>query len=261
MAPSLQLARPRLDPFGLIWTLVRTEFKVRYHRTVLGFFWALLRPTAMVVVLASVFSFLFADQPHYRLELLVGMFLWDFFADSTKTGLISLHAKAYLLTKTPFPRWVMVVTSFSNAIITLVVVCTATVVILWAVGRPVTPLTVSLFACYVLCLVVMVVGISLGTSVLFLRYRDLNQVWEVAIHAGFFLSPVVYPMGAIPERYHFLLYLWPPTPVIQFSRAVLIDGVPPTLKAHLLLLLETLVVLGIGIEMFRRHAPKIAERL
>ena len=48
---------------------------------------------------------------------------------------------------------------------------------------------------------------------LFLRYRDLNQIWDMVMQAGFFLAPIVYPLGVIPERFHFYLYLWPPTPV------------------------------------------------
>ena len=70
---------------GLIWTLVRTDFKARYHGTIEGFVWALLKPLTMFVVLMSVFSFLFPN-PAYKLNLIIGLFLWDFFAEGTKTG-------------------------------------------------------------------------------------------------------------------------------------------------------------------------------
>src|SRR3954463_11366218 len=84
-------------PFaGLIWTLVRTDFKVRYHGTIGGFVWALLKPLTMFVMLMSVFSFLFASDPHYKLNLIIGLFLWDFFAEGTKAGLISLDARGFL---------------------------------------------------------------------------------------------------------------------------------------------------------------------
>src|SRR5947207_8069147 len=95
--------RARLIPAGLVWTLVRTDFKARYHGTVGGFAWALLKPLGMFVVLMSVFSLLFASNPTYKLDLIIGLFLWDFFAEGTKTGLTSLHAKGYLLTKARFP--------------------------------------------------------------------------------------------------------------------------------------------------------------
>ena len=86
-------ARPRASQAGLVWTLVRTDFKARYHGTLSGFVWALLKPPAMFVVLEAVFSFIFSTDAHYRSNLLIGLFLWDFFAEGTKTGMISLHAR------------------------------------------------------------------------------------------------------------------------------------------------------------------------
>src|SRR6478735_6721461 len=88
---------------GLVWTLVRTDFKARYHGTLSGFVWALLKPTAMFVVLTSVFSLVFAADPSYKLNLIIALFLWDFFAEGTKTGLTSLHAKGFLLAKSRLP--------------------------------------------------------------------------------------------------------------------------------------------------------------
>jgi len=105
----------------LIWTLVRTDFKVRYHGTIGGFVWALLKPLTMFVMLMSVFSFLFASDPHYKLNLIIGLFLWDFFAESTKAGLMSLDARGFLLTKARCPAWILVVTALSNALITFAV--------------------------------------------------------------------------------------------------------------------------------------------
>src|SRR3954469_4141464 len=104
---------------GLVWTLIRTDFKARYHGTLGGFVWALLKPMSMFVVLMGVFSFLFAANPLYKLNLIVGLFLWDFFAEGTKNGLTSLHARGYLLTKSRVPSWILVITSISNAVITL----------------------------------------------------------------------------------------------------------------------------------------------
>src|SRR5262249_35636120 len=97
--------------------------------------------------------------------------------------------------------------------------------------------------------------------VMFVRYRDLNQVWDVVIQAGFFLAPIVYPIGVIPERFHRYLYLWPPTPIIQFSRGVLVEGSVPTLRAHVLLLTFSTLILLTGSAIFNRYAPRAAEYL
>lgn len=249
---------PYLD---LVWTLVRTDFKARYHGTLSGFVWALLKPLAMFVTLLAIFSFVFATEPNYRTNLLVGLFLWDFFAESTKVGLVSLAQKSFLLTKAKFPAWIVVVTSIANPLITLVVFAVAIVVFLAASGRFQGPASVALFALYLLLFLAVCVGFSLGTSVLFLRYRDLNQVWEVVSQAGFFVTPIIWPIGAIPERYHFLLYLWPPTPFVDFTRQVLVGGTEPTLRATSYLVAEAVIVFAAGLLLFRRLAPHSAERL
>jgi len=254
-------AGQRVDVPGMLWTLIRTDFKSRYHGTLGGFVWALLKPALMFVVLMSVFSLIFASTPNYRLNLIVGLFLWEFFVEATKTGLISLHAKAFLLTKARFPPWVLVVASLSNAVITLAVFALTFLAYLVAIGQAPGALEVALSLLYLVLFFLVVTGFSLGSSVLFLRYRDLNQVWEVITQAGFFIAPIIYPLDIIPERYHIYLYLWPPTPVIQFSRAVLVDGGIPTLKAHLLLVAVAAVVFTAGAALFRAYSPSAAENL
>jgi lipopolysaccharide transport system permease protein len=244
---------------GLIWTLVRTDFKARYHGTLGGFVWALLKPMSMFVVLMSVFSFLFAANPRYKLDLIVGLFLWDFFAEGSKSGLTSLHARGYLLTKSRVPSWILVITSISNAAITLAVFTLVITIFLTAAGHPPTPAALAAFGAYCAALMAIVVGFSLAASVLFLRYRDLNQFWDMALQAGFFLSPIIYPLDILPERFHFYLYIWPPTPVIEFSRAVLVAGTMPTTRGHLYLLGDAAFCLAVGMAIFWWLSPRAAE--
>jgi homopolymeric O-antigen transport system permease protein len=246
---------------GLLWTLVRTDFKSRYHGSLGGYVWALLKPLAMFLVLLAVFSFVFHDDPNYKVNLIVGLFLYDFFSEATKTALISLHTRGYLITKANFPSWIIVVTSVSNALSTLLLFSIVLLTFLALSGRPPSAVAILLFGWYELHYLLIVIGFGLGASVFFLRYRDLNQLWEVVAQAGFFLAPIVYPLAVLPERLHFYLYIWPPTPVIMFSRSVLVDGVIPTFKAHALLSGETLVVLALGSVIYWARAPRIAEAL
>jgi lipopolysaccharide transport system permease protein len=249
------------DIAGAVWTLVRTDFRVRYHGTWMGFLWALLKPLATLAVLLTVFGFVFASTPDYVLHVVLGVFLYEYFQEATKTGLISLHQKGYLLTRSRFPRWILVVASTANPLVTLAVSSFGLIAYLALAGRPPGLVAAGLYLLYLAHFVAIVVGFSLAASVLFVRYRDLNQVWEVISQAGFFVAPVIYPIGAIPERYHLLLYLWPPTPVMQFSRAALSGGPTPTAKAHLLLTALAAATLAIGIAVYRRLAPRAAEYL
>jgi lipopolysaccharide transport system permease protein len=246
---------------GLVWTLVRTDFKVRYHGTWGGFIWALAKPLTMFASLMAVFSFLFASDPAYKLNLIIGLFMWDFFAQGTTTGLGSLDAKRFLLTKARCPAWIIVVTSISNALITLMVFIVIVIGFLIAVGHAPSAIAVAWFLFYCLGLVAIVVGFSLASSALFLRYRDLNQVWDLMTQVGFFIAPVIYPISILPERYHKYLYLWPPTPLIEFSRDVLVKGDLPTLRGELLLIAAVAASLVVGAMVFRRLAPRAAEYL
>src|SRR6188474_645528 len=164
--PPAAAHRQRLG--DLLWTLVRTDFKGRYHASAAGFVWAMLKPLAMFVVLLAVFSFAFANDPDYRLNLIVGLFLWDFFADGTKVGLTSLLAKGYLISKAKFPRWIIVVASLSNAVITLGVFTVVIVAFLALAGRAPSPAHVALFGLLLVHYFLLVVGFGLASSVLFL---------------------------------------------------------------------------------------------
>ncbi len=253
------VARPGSVHAGLIWTLVRTDFKARYHGTFGGFVWALLKPMSMFVVLMGVFSFLFASKPTYKLNLIVGLFLWDFFAEGTKSGLISLAAKGFLLTKARVQPWILVVTSIANAVITLAVFSVVMTVFLVGAGHPPTLAAFGAYAAYCAALTAIVIGFSLAASVLFLRYRDLNQVWDVVLQAGFFIAPIIYPLDILPERFHFYLYVWPPTPVIEFSRSALVAGIMPTTTGHVYLAGDAAICLIVGIVIFRWLSPRAAE--
>lgn len=243
---------------SLAWTLVRTDFKTRYHGSAGGFLWALLKPLSMFIVLLAVFSYVF-DEPQYRLDLVIGLFLYEFFQEATKSGLLSLRAKSYLLTKGRFPSWIVVLASASNAIITLGVFSTVLVGFLVVSGRAPSPAALGLYVVYLIHFIAIVAGFSLAASVLFMRYRDLHQIWEVVSHAGFFIAPIIYPLAILPEQVHVYLYLWPPTPVILFSRSVLVDGLVPSAVAHSLLTLEAALILGAGAMVYRACASRVAE--
>jgi lipopolysaccharide transport system permease protein len=213
----------------------------------------------MFVVLVSVFSLIFNAEPNYRINLIIGLFLWDFFADATKTGMTSLAAKGFLLSKARFPRSVVVVTSIANAFITLLVFVAVVTTYLAATGQRPSLAAFGVFLSVIAALVAIVIGISLSSSVLFLRFRDLNQIWDMATQAGFFVAPIIWPLGVIPERYQIYLYLWPPTPVIEFARMSLIAGTPPTTRGLVCLALMAGGILAIGVLVFRRLAPRAAE--
>src|ERR1035437_759325 len=104
----------------LVLRLAKTDFKLRYHSSILGYVWAILKPLLMFTILNFVFSTLFhlggINNPYYPLELLTGLLLFNFFAEGTMTGMMSLVSKAQLVTKIYVPRWTIVLGSTMNAL-------------------------------------------------------------------------------------------------------------------------------------------------
>ena len=83
----------------------------------------------------------------------------------------------------------------------------------------------------------------------------------MALQAGFFVVPIIYPIGILPEKYHIYLYLWAPTAMIQFTRSVLVDDKLPSLNGHVYLAAAVAVCLLVGTIVYRRLAPRAAEYL
>ncbi len=252
---------PRRHLPGLAWTLIRTDFKARYHGgSASGFVWALLKPLALFLVLFGVFRFLF-PQRTYVFDLMVALTLWDFFNEGTRAGMESLLTKGFLISKVKVPLWIVVATSLGTPVIRLLASSVAVVAAIGLLHGWASPGHIALFALYLVLYAVIVFGFSLGASVLFLRYRDLNQFWDLALQAGFFLAPIVYPIEVFPERIHAFFYLWPVTPVVQFARSVLVENVTPSSKGHLLLVCEAIVVVVAGTVIFKRLGRRAVERL
>jgi lipopolysaccharide transport system permease protein len=113
----------------------------------------------------------------------------------------------------------------------------------------------------VLMLMLIVLGFSLAASMLFIRYRDLNQVWEVFLQAGFFLTPIVYPAERVPAAVRGWLSLWPPTAAIGYARTALLERRVPSLESHALLFGLAATSLVVGILIYRRYEPTIAEHV
>lgn len=253
---------PRRRNLGaLAWTLVRTDFKIRYHGSIGGFAWALLRPLSLFFVLQMVFSLIFTTDARYRVNLIVGLFLWEFFVEATRSGLGALASKAELLTKVKVPAWLLVVCSTANAVVMLGIFVGIIFAYLAALGEFPTTARLLLFMAYLFQFYAIVLGFGLAASVLFLRFRDVNQLWDLTTQVGFFAAPIIYPLGILPERVHVYLYLWPPTPVIQFARDVLVAGVVPSLTAHVLLFLASSAALAVGGLIFTRSQRRAVEYL
>ena len=256
--------------WSLTWTLAFTEFRLRFYGSALGVLWSLARPFMFFGVIYLVFSTVadFEDQVHhYPVVVLFGMVLFQYFGETTGGCLTSLLNRENLLRKIRFPRMVIplsvAVTALLNLGMTLVPVfgfaIASGVELTWDWWQ-IVPL--------LLMLIVLSVGIGMLLAALYPRFRDIAPIWDVGSQVLFYLSPVLYVVTMLPEQYR-QEYMLNPLAMIftQFRHAVIDNSAETAATAAggfgwlLIPGLAIVAVFALGLWVYNRAAPKVAERL
>jgi ABC-2 type transport system permease protein len=184
---------------ALLSELVRTDFKLRYQGSVLGYAWSLLRPLLLFIILYVVFvKFLKLGNgvPHYPVYLLVGIVMWNFFNEITIQSTTSIISRGDLIRKIRIPRWMIVFATSLSALINLGLNLVVVGVFMVVNHVPIMG-TLPLAPLLIIEAYLFALGISLFLSALFVKFRDISYIWEVVLQAGFYLTPILYPLSRI----------------------------------------------------------------
>lgn len=250
-----------VDYRDLIWNLTISDLKVKYQSSVLGFAWSLLNPLLMMLVLYFVFMNVFRfEQENFALYLLIGIIAWRFLANGTSMAMGSIVGRPGLVTKLYIPRQILVMSSVLSSFISSILEFVVLIPLLFILGAVVTP-NILFFPVVHGIYFLIVYGASLVLASLFVYFRDLNQVWDVVLQAGFFLSPIVYPINIIPAEYLDLYMLNPMTVLIETYREFLLYGVTPSLVSLLFLLAAGGAMVAAGTLVFKRLERRFAEEI
>lgn len=219
-------------PFILLRQLVITDFKLRYQGSALGYIWSLLRPLFMFVILYLVFTVFLPvgrNIEHAPVYLLLGIVLWNYFNEVTTGSIGAIVGKGDLLRKINFPKYIVITAVVCSALINLTL--NMVVVAIFMVINRVDFQWSALWAIPIfLELTMLAVGLAFLLSALFVRYRDITYIWEVAMQAGFYGTPILYPLQEIAKRSHKIsevLILNPMAQIIQDIRHAVVT--PQTL--------------------------------
>lgn len=238
-----------------------SDFKVRYQNSLLGYFWTLIKPLLLFAVLYIVFSvFMRFPVENYQLYLLLGIVIWNFFAEATSIALRAFEAKEAIIRKVYFPRIIIVIASTLTSFLTFLLNMIVFFVFLSLSGIPFS-FNFLFFIVYVIELYFVVLGFALILSVLYIKFRDFSHIWEVLLQIGFWMTPIIYPITMVPTEYHRLIFLNPMARLIEYSRAVFILNDIPVLPLNINLLIMVAGVLVFGIFIFLRFDKKIPEWL
>ncbi|MCW2778078.1 MAG: type transporter [Frankiales bacterium] len=266
----------------LLVNLTLREVRGKYKRTALGQGWSLLNPVATLAIFSLVFGVLLqthvpAGDPSgldvFALFLACGLLPWTFFSGALSAGMGALVLNAGLVKKVYFPREVLVTSTVLSFVVTfLTELGVLTVLLLVFGGRPL------LYLPLVLVVVALLAGFALGLglvlSIANVYFRDTSYLVALLLQFWFYLTPVVYPASLVDDAVvrrgglHVLgvpaqtLYrLNPMERFIALFRALLYDGRLPGAGDWLGAVVATGVVLALGVVVFRRFSPRLAEEL
>jgi len=255
--------------FDLLWLISATEFKKSFHGTAFGYLWSLVRPLMLFAVLLVVFTRIFRfDVPNYPVLLLFNLVVFGLFQEGTGAAVSSVLAQEGIVRKTQFPRLVIPLSSVMVALFTMALNLIAVFIFILAYG--VEPTWTWLLLPVILLLVfVLTCAVSLLLSALNVRFRDVAIIWTVAATVLLYATPIIYPIDFLePSFLKDVLLANPLTLIFEQARAWIIDPTAPSAVSvaggwlNMLPAAAIYVVTCIlGVWVFNREAPKIAERL
>ena len=258
---------------NLVRELSITSFKLKYTGSALGYVWSLVKPLMLFGIMYLVFSILLragVGAYDFPVQLLVAIVAWTFFTEATTTAMNAVAGNGDLIRKAYFPRWILVASSTTSALLTFAINTVLVVIVTFALGH--LDLTwISLLApLYYLELIVLVLGLSMLLSSLFVFFRDLGHIWEILSLVLFYGSAVVFPFGIIwahSKKLADLAGLNPIAQIITDLRHVLIQPAKIPSMAELIGPLGyipigiSIAIFILGFTVFHKLTPRFAESL
>jgi ABC-2 type transport system permease protein len=259
--------------WNLTLTLARTDWKVRFFGSVLGYVWSLLRPLLLFGILYLVFSEVVGagdGVEHFPIVLLTGMIAYFFFGEVTGSAATSLVDREALVRKVGFPRMVVplavaVVGAFNlllNLVVLAIFLAINGVAVRWTwLLVPIPLVLVGVFA----------TGTGMLLAALYVRFRDIKPIWDVVLQALFYATPILYPIQLVQEKSETLTHVLMASPLaalIQEARHLLLGDDSPSAAAAIggvaWLAIPAAILVGVtvvGFLVFERTAPRAAEEL
>lgn len=245
----------------LVWAIAWGDFKWRYKNSILGYFWSLLEPLVMLVILYIVFSNLMKVQvEHYQLFLLLGIIMWNFFVKATSYGLTAIVGKPSLVQKVYFPRDILVISGCITAMLQSLfesLIFIVFMIVLWI------PISVNIFyLVYILSIYfILTLGVALALAALNVYYRDIQFIWAVVLQAGFFITPILYPLSIFSPTLQEILRLNPIAQIIVTARDSILYSIPPYSVSLAYAGIAAVVIFAIGYAIFIKLEPRFAEEM
>lgn len=219
----------------LLRELIITDFKLRYQGSVLGYMWSLLKPLFLFAILYVVFGYFLrmgGDVDHFSVYLLLGIVMWNFFTEATLQGLQSIVSRGDLIRKINFPKYIIIISSTTSALINLLF--NLVVVLLFVVINGVDlHWTALLLPFLILEVYAFALAVAFFLAAFNVKFRDIGYLWEIFLQAAFYSTPILYSVSIIADKSRpaaeWMLTLNPVAQAIQDARYVTVTNKTMTL--------------------------------
>lgn len=245
----------------LLYFLAWRDLKVRYHQTILGILWAVIKPCSMMIVFSVFFGWLGripSDGLPYPIFVFAALLPWQLFAHTLSATSHSLVANQHLITKVYFPRLIIPISSMGIGLIDFGIALLVLFVMLLYYHIPIIPQVLALPA-FMMLGITSALGVGLWASALNIRHRDVGHAIPFVTQLWFFVTPVAYPSSLIPESWRAWYGINPMASVVEgFRWALFGNGVDIALMFILSLLISSTLLIS-GLYFFRRTEQTFAD--
>ena len=237
---------------NLLSELVKRDIKIKYRRSILGYLWSVLNPLLLMVVMSIVFSYMFRfDIENYTIYLLTGQLIYNFYSDATNMSMSSIIWSGGLIGKVYIPKYILplarTLSSFVNMMFSLI----ALILMLIITKTPVTP-AIFMFPVPLFYLLLICIGMGLILSVLAVYFRDIVHLYGVFLVALTYLTPIFYPISAVPKYALNILKMNPLFYVLNMFRNIIMYGNIPSLQDNFVCFAWGFILIVIGLYIFRK---------
>ena len=233
--------------------LVKRDFKKKYKRTVLGMAWSVLSPLMTLLVMRLVFTNFFGrNMAHYTTYLFCGNLVFAFFNESSTQGMSCLLNNSGIFTKVNVPKYLFLLSKNVQCLINFgLSLC---VFFLFCIFDRITFTWRFIFLLYPIGLLVCFnIGLGLVLSAWYVFFRDIQYLWSIFTQLLMYMSAIFYSIDTYSPTVQKVFLINPIYVIIRYFRTIVIEATIPSIWMHLLMLADTLIVVGIGCYMYKKY--------
>ncbi len=245
----------------LLKSNIKKEIRGKYKGSFLGILWSFINPLLTALVYAIIFPFILkTSQDHYVTFLIIGILPWNFFVTTINQGTTTVLQNGSIIKKVYFPREILPISIVGSNLVNFIISCLIIFLFLIFSGIGFSPYILFL-PLIILVQTIFQMGIVFITSAINVYVRDAEYIINFILNMVFYATPILYSSSLFPEKIAWLLNLNPMTTIINCYRDILYYQSMLHLKSLLVVLAASLVLLWIGIKIFKKLEKGFAEEV